>query len=220
MGKYLLKKICILKASGIVFPKRGKMWHLIHHIQTQEPPVGNIYLDFLAGLPHTFDSIEILDKRNFNQHHGIHTGATIVLRIFFGNKIINEVPVNCLVYDSQKVILWNHVIHTKKLYLFSFFICFLGQNKWKYLPWFDTSIIPEKCRKVRINTRISGTWQRKIPHRSAGLCLQSEVPAFAGTFLLMYTKTKGIRFTNLAIRLVRIIQHPVMHPYPLHRYGS
>ena len=100
MGKYLFKKICILKASGIVFPKRGKMWHLIHHIQTQEPPVGNIYPDFLAGLPHTFDSIEILDKRNFNQHHGIHTGATIVLRIFFGNKIINEVPVNCLIYDS------------------------------------------------------------------------------------------------------------------------
>ena len=129
MGKYLLKKICILKTSGIVFSERRKMWHLIHHIQTKKPSVGNIYLDFFAGLPHAFDSIKILDQRNLNQHHRIHAGASVVWRIFLDYKVINEVPVNCLVYDSQKVILWNHVIHTKKLYLFSFFICILGHHK-------------------------------------------------------------------------------------------
>lgn len=34
---------------------------------------------FFAGLPHTFDPIKILDKRSLNQHHGIYTGAAIVL---------------------------------------------------------------------------------------------------------------------------------------------
>ena len=129
MGKDLLKKIGILKAPCIVFPECRKMWHFIHHIQTEKPSVSNIYLDFFTCLPHAFNSIKILDKRNLDQHHGIHAGPTIVLGILVDYKVINEVPVNCLVYDSQKVILWNHVIHTKKLYLFSFFICILGHHK-------------------------------------------------------------------------------------------
>ena len=99
MGKYLFKKIGIFKPSGIVFAKCRKMWHLIHHIQTKKPPVSNIYLDFFAGLPHAFDSVEILDKGNLDQHHRIHTWTSVILRVFWGYKIIYEVPVDCFIYN-------------------------------------------------------------------------------------------------------------------------
>ena len=134
MGKYLSKKIGILKSSGIVFSECRKMRHLIQHIQTKKPPVGNIYLDFLTGLSHAFDPIEILNKRNLDQHHGIHTGTAIVRRIFFGYKVINKVPVNGFIYDSKKVVLWNHVIHAKELHLPAFFICILSHHNWNLLP--------------------------------------------------------------------------------------
>ncbi len=129
VGKYLFKKVSILKASGVVFPEGRKMRHLIHHIQTEKPSVGNIYLDFSASLPHALNSIEILDERNLNQHDRIHAWASVVVRVFVNYKIINEVPVNCLVYNPQKMILWNHVIHTKELNLFSLFVCILRHHK-------------------------------------------------------------------------------------------
>ena len=129
VGNYLFKQISIFKASGIVFPEGRKMRYLIHHIQTEKPSVSNIYLDFFTGLAHTFNSIEILDKRNLNQHDRIHTWTSVIMRVFVNYKTINEVPVNCLIYNSQKMILRNHVIHTKELDLFSLFICILRHHK-------------------------------------------------------------------------------------------
>ena len=38
-------------------------------------------------------------------------------------------------------------------------------------------IIPEKYTEIRINIEVYDIWHRKIPHKSAGLCLQSERPS-------------------------------------------
>lgn len=62
MRKNLLKKVSIFETAGIVFPKGGKVWNLVHHIQAKETPVGDIYFDFLYHLTHASYAIQVLDE--------------------------------------------------------------------------------------------------------------------------------------------------------------
>ena len=65
----LIKEVCAFKTSGIVFSKRREMGNRIHHIQSKEPAVCDIYLDLFYCLPHTFHSIEILNERDLDKHN-------------------------------------------------------------------------------------------------------------------------------------------------------
>ena len=72
---------------------------------------------------------------------------TIVRAIFIHYKVIDEVSVNGFINNKQKMVLWNHVIHTEHLNLFSFLVRILSHHR-SIPPFFDTSIIPEKSPKV------------------------------------------------------------------------
>ena len=122
VGKDLFKQVCIFKTPCIIFPKSRKVGNRIQHIQTEEPSVSYIHFDFFHRLSHAFDPVEILDKRNFDQHHWIHTRATIICTIFIFYKIVNESPVNCALYFTKHMVFWHHVIHAEHHHLFSFFI--------------------------------------------------------------------------------------------------
>ena len=122
MGKDLFKQFRILKTPGIVFPKSRKVRDWIQHIQTEKPTISYIHFDFFDRLAHTFNPIEILDKRDFDQHHRIHAWPSVICTILVFYKIVNKVPVNCPVNLSEHVILWHHVIHAEHHHLFSFFI--------------------------------------------------------------------------------------------------
>lgn len=90
----LLKKIGIFKTAGIILPEGRKMRNRIHHIQTQKPTIRSIYFDLPNRLPHTFNSVKVLDKRDFDQHNWIHARSSIIKAVFFFYKIINKIPVN------------------------------------------------------------------------------------------------------------------------------
>ncbi len=60
--------------------------------------------------------------------HHIQTKEPSAGNIYF-DKVINEVPVNRFIYDSEQMVLWNHVIHAKELHLLSFLICILSHHK-------------------------------------------------------------------------------------------
>lgn len=122
MGKNLFKQIRILKTAGIVFSKSRKVRNRIQHVQTEKPAISYIHFNFFYCLAHTFNPIEILDKRDFDQHHRIHAGSTVICTILVFYKIVNKVPVDCPVNLSEHVILWYHVIHAEHHHLFSFFI--------------------------------------------------------------------------------------------------
>lgn len=144
--KYLFKKIGIFKTAGIILPKSREMRNWVQHIQSKEPPVSNIYFDFLYGLAHTLDAIKILNKWNFNKHDRIHAWASIIRAVFFFHKIIDEVPIDRLIDQSQHMVLRNHVIHAEHQHLFSFLICIFCHHKKYRLS--DTSIVPEKRFEV------------------------------------------------------------------------
>ena len=90
VAENLFKKVCIFESASIVLPKRREVRYGIKHIKSQEPFIGDVDLDFLDCLPHAFDSVEILDKRNFDQHDRIHTGPTVVSTVLILNKIIDK----------------------------------------------------------------------------------------------------------------------------------
>ena len=125
----MLKKICILKTAGIILPKCSEVRNLIKHIQSKEPSICNIYFDFFDGLTHTFNAIKILNERYFYESYWVHTWTTLVWRIFFLHQFIYKRPINCLINNSKQVVLWNHVIHTKQLYLFPFLVSIFCQHK-------------------------------------------------------------------------------------------
>ena len=138
----LLKKTGIFKTASIILSKGRKMRNRIHHIQPQKPAIRNIYFDLSNRLPHTFNPVKVLDKRNFDQHNRIHTRSSIIRAVFFFHKIINKSPVNGFINQTQHMVLWNHVIHTEHDHLFSFLICIFSHHKKHRLS--DNSIIPEK----------------------------------------------------------------------------
>ena len=105
------------------------MWDWIQHIQTQEPSVCYIHFDFFYCLTHASNSIKILDKRDLYEHDRIHTWAPVIRRIFFFYKIINKLPVDGFINQSEHMILRNHVIHAEDYHLFSFFIRIFRQHK-------------------------------------------------------------------------------------------
>ena len=78
MRKDLFKQIRILKTAGIVFPKSRNVRNRIQHIQTEKPTISYVYFDFFYCLSHTFDPIEILNKRDFDQHHRIHSWSSVI----------------------------------------------------------------------------------------------------------------------------------------------
>ena len=98
--KYLLKEVRVLKAAGVVFPEGCEVGDGIKHVQAQKPPVRHIHFDFLNGLSHAPDSVQVLYEGDFYQHDGIHAGTALVRRILFRHEVIDEVPVDRLVYFS------------------------------------------------------------------------------------------------------------------------
>ena len=77
--------------------------------------------------------VEILNEWYFYQHDGIHTGTAVIRTVFFFNQIINKVPIDCFINQSQHMVLRYHVIHGKHHHLFSFFICIFRHHK-KHRP--------------------------------------------------------------------------------------
>lgn len=123
------------------------MRDLIHHFKAKKPSISYIYFDFLYGLPHAFDAIQVLDEWKFYQHDRVHAGASIIRAVLVHYKAIDEVPVNRFINDPQKMILGNHVIHTEYLNLSSFLVLILSHHR-NIPPSFDTSIISEKSYKI------------------------------------------------------------------------
>lgn len=96
-------------------------------------PRRKLYLDLFHGLTHAFYSIEILNEWYLYQHDGIHTGTAVIRTVFFFNQIINKIPIDCFINQSQHMVLRYHVVHGKHHHLFSFFICIFRHHK-KHRP--------------------------------------------------------------------------------------
>ena len=125
----LIKEVCAFKATGVVLSESRKVRNRIHHIQSKKPAVCDIYLDLFDRLPHTFDPIEVLDEGDLNKHNRIHAGASVIRAVFIFYKVIDKVPVDRFINQSQHMVLWHHVIHTKQLHLLPLFICIFRHHK-------------------------------------------------------------------------------------------
>mgnify|MGYP006963806782 FL=1 len=139
------------------------MRDLIHHFKAKKPSISYIYFDFLYGLPHAFDTIQVLDEWKLYQHDRVHAGASIIRAVLVHYKAIDEVPVNRFINDPQKMILGNHVIHTEYLNLSSFLVLILSHHR-NIPPSFDTSILSEKSYKI-LKTGIFIALLTKNPRR-------------------------------------------------------
>ena len=58
-------------------------------------------MQVLNGLAHAFDTVQILDERNFYKHHGVDAWTALVRRVFVFNKLIYKIPVDGLVNLTQ-----------------------------------------------------------------------------------------------------------------------
>lgn len=94
MGKDLPKEIRALETAGVVLSKGRKVWDWIHHIQSQEPTVGDIGLNLTDGLAHALDPKEVLYKRDLNQHGRIHAEPSIVMAVCPFHEAIDKTPVD------------------------------------------------------------------------------------------------------------------------------
>ena len=140
----LLEKVGIFKTAGIVLSESGEVGDRIPHLKSQEPPIGDIHLDLLNGLPHAPYSIEILDERDLDQHDRVHTRPAEIRRIFILHKVIDESPVDRFVDQAQEMVFWNQVVHTEELDLFPFLICILSHHNEDTVLVFDTPILPSE----------------------------------------------------------------------------
>lgn len=69
-----LKQIRSLKPALVILPKRQKRRDILGQIISDKPAVCHIHLYFSDCLPHTPDAVQILDKHDFEQHHGVDAG--------------------------------------------------------------------------------------------------------------------------------------------------
>ena len=99
-----------------------------------KPSVCNVDLDLLYRLAHTSDAVQILNKNDFKKHNGIDSGISPFC--FFVQSlclVIDEAPINRILYLSQHMILRYQIFYTQhlQLCLFSFILFSVHE---KYLP--------------------------------------------------------------------------------------
>ena len=78
VGKDGLKEVGVLKTPTVVLPKGGEVGDFIVEVESQEPTVGQVDFDFFDGLAHAANAIEVLNKDELNEDHGIDAGPTVV----------------------------------------------------------------------------------------------------------------------------------------------
>ena len=93
----LLEEIRSFESSFVVLAECTEVWNFVIEIQSQEPSVRNIDLNFFDRLPHTFYAEHILDDRDLDERHGIDARPSRFGRIFFFHKIIDEIEIDCSV---------------------------------------------------------------------------------------------------------------------------
>ena len=118
MTEDALKNICPLKASLVVLSKGRKVRNRPKQIVSDEPAVCYVHLDLLDCLPHTSDPIQILDKHDLKKHNGINSGIPpfcfFIQSLHF---VIDEAPIDCILYLSQHMILRYQIFYTQQLQL-------------------------------------------------------------------------------------------------------
>ncbi len=83
---------------------------------TNEPPVGDVDVDFLNGLPHAADAEQILDEDDLEKGYRIDAGPShVVRRIEPFDFLVNEAEVNGTVDFPQDMVLRHQVFQCDEL---------------------------------------------------------------------------------------------------------
>lgn len=86
---------CPLEAAGVVLAEGGELRAWLQKAVADEPPVGDVNVNFLDGLPHAADAKQILDEFNLEKGYRVNAGSSHVVRgIKPFDFLVNEAEVN------------------------------------------------------------------------------------------------------------------------------
>ena len=104
--RQFLKEAALLPFTCPGFAECGVIRDAVIQLESTEPAIGNIELNFLYQPPFRFDSIQMSDQEHFEHTDRVDRWAARC-RIIWREKIIDEIKGYCLVNLPQQMVLWN-----------------------------------------------------------------------------------------------------------------